>query len=61
VSLQIESCAFDPPTETRRFARECPTISRTLMPRAYIEMIFSSKPKNRRWYLAIKCGSKVDS
>ena len=25
------------------------------MPRAYIETIFSSKPGNRRWYLAINC------
>ena len=40
-------------------ARPCPTISGMLMPRAYIEMIFSSKPGNRRWYLAIKCGSKL--
>src|SRR3954449_9054100 len=30
------------------------------MPRAYIETILSSKPGNRRWYLAISCGSKVD-
>src|SRR4051794_10514131 len=30
------------------------------MPRAYIETILSSKPGNRRWYLAICCGSKVD-
>ena len=29
------------------------------MPRAYMEMIFSSKSGNRRWYLAISCGSKV--
>ena len=29
------------------------------MPRAYIEMIFSSKSGNRRWYLAISFGSKV--
>ena len=28
------------------------------MPRAYIEMILSSKPGKRRWYLAISCGSK---
>ena len=34
-------------------------ISRTVMPRAYIEMIFSSKSGNRRWYLAISFGSKV--
>jgi hypothetical protein len=34
-------------------------ISRTLMPRAYIEMIFSWKPGKRRWYFAISCGSKV--
>src|SRR6516225_4894594 len=27
------------------------------MPRAYIEMILSSKPGKRRWYLAISCGS----
>src|SRR4051812_15776627 len=30
------------------------------MPRASIETILSSKPGNRRWYLAISCGSKVD-
>src|SRR3954463_12697681 len=35
------------------------TISRVLMPRAYIETILSSKPGKRRWYLAISCGSKV--
>ncbi len=29
------------------------------MPRAYMEMIFASKSGNRRWYLAIGCGSKV--
>jgi hypothetical protein len=29
------------------------------MPRAYIEIIFSSKSGNRRWYLAISFGSKV--
>jgi hypothetical protein len=40
-------------------SRRCPWISRTLMPRAYIEMILSSKPGNRRWYLAINCGSKL--
>jgi hypothetical protein len=28
------------------------------MPRAYIEMILSSKPGKRRWYFAISCGSK---
>src|SRR5437763_1822087 len=28
------------------------------MPRAYIEMILSSNPGNRRWYFAISCGSK---
>jgi hypothetical protein len=28
------------------------------MPRAYIEMIFSSKSGNRRWYLAISFGSE---
>src|SRR5216684_9251793 len=39
-------------------SRRCPTISRVLMPRAYIEMIFSSNPGKRRWYLAISCGSK---
>ncbi len=30
-----------------------------LMPLAYIEMILSSKPGKRRWYLAISCGSNV--
>src|SRR6478735_7713360 len=30
------------------------------MPRAYIETILSSKPGNRRWYLAMSWGSKVD-
>jgi hypothetical protein len=34
-------------------------ISRVLMPRAYIEMILSSNPGKRRWYLAISCGSKL--
>ena len=34
-------------------------ISRVLMPRAYIDTIFSSKPGKRRWYLAISCGSKL--
>src|SRR5689334_24530034 len=29
------------------------------MPRAYIEMIFSSKPGKRRWYLPISAGSNV--
>src|SRR5512143_3784608 len=29
------------------------------MPRAYIEMILSSKPGQRRWSLAISCGSNV--
>ena len=40
-------------------SRRCPVISRVLMPRAYIEIILSSKPGNRRWYLAINCGSKL--
>ena len=40
-------------------SRKCPWMSRTLMPRAYIEMILSSKPGKRRWYFAISCGSKV--
>jgi hypothetical protein len=31
------------------------------MPRAYIDTILSSKPGRRRRYLAISCGSKVDS
>jgi integrase len=35
--------------------------SRVLMPRAYIEMILSSKPGKRRWYLAMSCGSNVES
>jgi hypothetical protein len=34
-------------------------ISRVLIPRAYIEMILSSKSGNRRWYLAISAGSKL--
>src|SRR3954447_20979971 len=34
-------------------SRRWPTISRVLMPRAYIETILSSKPGKRRWYLAI--------
>src|SRR5436305_5713264 len=29
------------------------------MPRAYIEVILSSNPGKRRWYLAISCGSKL--
>src|SRR4051795_1523498 len=41
-------------------SRRWPAISRVLIPRAYIETILSSKPGNRRWYLAISCGSKVD-
>ena len=40
-------------------SRRWPTISRVLMPRAYIETILSSKPGKRRWYLAISCGSKL--
>src|SRR4051812_11474544 len=39
-------------------SRRWPAISRVLIPRAYIEMILSSNPGNRRWYLAISCGSK---
>lgn len=31
-------------------------ISRVLMPRAYIDIILSSKPGKRRWYLAIPSG-----
>src|SRR5215218_6522121 len=31
------------------------------MPRAYMETILSSKPGKRRWYLAMSCGSKVES
>jgi hypothetical protein len=38
---------------------QMPVISRVLMPRAYIEIILSSKPGKRRWYLAINCGSKL--
>lgn len=34
--------------EGRSTFAQCPTISRVLMPRAYIEMILSSKPGNRR-------------
>src|SRR4051794_6199036 len=41
-------------------SRRWPAISRVLIPRAYIETILSSKPGNRRWYLAISGGSKVD-
>ncbi len=39
--------------------RTTPRISRTVMPRAYIETIFSSKPRNRRLYRAISLGSNV--
>ena len=34
-----------------------PWISRTVMPRAYIAMILSSKPVKRRWCLPMSCGS----
>ncbi len=37
----------------------CPQISRTIIPRACIDTILSSKSGNRRWYLAISLGSNV--
>ena len=36
-----------------------PWISRTVMPRAYIAMILSSKPVKRRSCLPMSCGSKL--
>ena len=36
-----------------------PWISRVVMPRAYIEIILSSKPVQRVWRLAMILGSKV--
>jgi hypothetical protein len=38
---------------------QMPTISRALMPRAYMDTILSSKPGKRRWYLAMSWGSNV--
>ena len=37
----------------------CPRISRTVIPRAYIETILSSKSGKRRWSLAMSFGSNV--
>ncbi len=55
VTVLIRSADTSMPYRSRR----CPVISRVLMPRAYMEMILSSKPGKPRWYLAISCGSKL--
>src|SRR5579859_937448 len=40
-------------------SESCAWMSRTLMPRAYMPRILSSKPVNRRWYFFTSCGSNV--
>ena len=46
-------------TSTPYISFRCPSISRVVMPREYIEMILSSNPVKRVWFLAIICGSKL--